>query len=127
MKTTTSTSTKTTRRRKTAAERAEIAQESLGRATSNVSLANYPAIIAGFIERGIPADQIAPRENVFTFNAWKALGRHVRKGEKGVAVISWVPTRKKERDTSTGETVEREGRRPITAYVFHITQTDPND
>lgn len=115
------------RRRRSQAERKELQRESLGRAAGGISMANYPAIIAGFMERGIPADDIRPRENVFTFNAWKALGRYVRKGEKGIAVVSWVPTTRKERDESTGETKDVDGRRPVTAYVFHVTQTEAVD
>jgi len=30
--------------------------------------------IQGFAAKGIPESEIKPRENVFTFNAWKALG-----------------------------------------------------
>jgi antirestriction protein ArdC len=79
----------------------------------NQSLANYPAIIAGFSERGI--SDIRPRENVFTFAAWQALGRYVRKGEKGVKIQTWI-------------TVEKNGERvtvPKTTTVFHISQTEP--
>lgn len=86
-------------------------------------MANYPTIIRDFAARGIPVEDIRPRENVFTFNAWKALGRYVKKGEKGVAVVSFVPTSRKERDASTGETKIVEGSRPVTAYVFHVSQT----
>ena len=122
---TTKTKTKTTtRRRLTQTERADMQREALTRAASGISLGNYPAIIAGFTARGIPADEIRPRENVFTFNAWKALGRYVRKGEKGVQVITMIPTKKRERDTSTGEVSERESARPSTAYVFHVSQTE---
>ena len=122
---TTKTKTKTTtRRRLTQTERADMQREALTRAASGISLGNYPAIVAGFTARGIPADEIRPRENVFTFNAWKALGRYVKRGEKGVQVITFVPTKKRERDPSSGETIERDGSRPTSAYVFHISQTE---
>src|SRR5690349_7011520 len=61
-----------------AATSAEAAA-ALERATTQASLANYPVIIAGFMAKGIPESEIKPRENVFTFKAWRALGRIVRK------------------------------------------------
>jgi hypothetical protein len=87
--------------------------EALQRATTNSSFANYPAIIAGFAERGIPPEQIRPRENVFTFNAWRQLSRTVKKGEKGVQITTWIPVEK------NGEKFVR----PKLTTVFHITQT----
>jgi len=91
----------------------EITTQALSRARMNQSLANYPAIIAGFSERGI--SDIRPRENVFTYAAWQALGRQVMKGEVGVKVQTWI-------------TVEKNGERatvPKTTTVFHISQTEP--
>jgi antirestriction protein ArdC len=64
--------------------------ESLQRAKNGDSLLNYPNIINGFIAKGISASDIIPRENVFTYNAWKALGRQVNKGEHGVKVVTWI-------------------------------------
>lgn len=98
----------------------EIQAEALARATQGQSWANYPAIFAGLAAKGIPADQIQPRENVLTFHAWKALGRVVRKGEHGVKVVTFVPMMK--RDTN-GE-AQPIGRRPRTTTVFHISQTE---
>lgn len=89
--------------------------EALQRAATGVSMTNYPMILAGFMEKGIPADQIKPRENVFTFNAWKALGRTVRKGEHGVRVTVWVEMEKNGEKT----------RRPWHTTVFHESQTKP--
>jgi hypothetical protein len=106
----------------TRAQRSEVQTEALTRAVQSPSVVNYPAIFAGFIDRGIPESEIRPRENVFTYHAWRAIGRQVRKGEKGVQVTTWIPL------TSTDKTTgERKitGRRPKTAYVFHETQTDP--
>lgn len=91
----------------------DLTREALQRARTNQSLANYPAIIAGFSARGIT--DIRPRENVLTYAAWQALGRQVRKGEKGVRVSTWL-------------TVENNGQRvtvPKITTVFHITQTEP--
>ena len=58
------------------------------RAVHGQSLSNFPAIFQGFAAKGIPESEIKPRENVFTFNAWKALGRVVRRGEHGVKVTA---------------------------------------
>ena len=62
---------------------AETQQEALGRARTGESFSNYPAIFTGFMDKGIPEAEIIPRENVFTFHAWKALGRVVKKGGLG--------------------------------------------
>ena len=89
-----------------------LQREALQRARMNQSLANYGAIISGFSERGLT--DIRPRENVFTYQAWQALGRQVRKGEKGIPVQTWI-------------VIEKNGERvtvPKTTTVFHISQTD---
>ena len=101
--------------------------EALRRATSNLALTNYPAIYQGFIDKGIPEDQIQPRVNVFTFDAWKALGRQVRKGEHGVKVCTFVECSKVVRDPATGEEKPETFRRPWTTTVFHVSQTDPRN
>jgi antirestriction protein ArdC len=77
---------------------------------------NYQTIISGLMSKGIPASEIIPRKNVLTFNAWQALGRTVRKGEKGIKCITWVVMTDKDGN---------ETKRPKTAYVFHISQTEP--
>ena len=90
----------------------EITREALNRARTSDSLANYPAIIAGFSERGLT--DIRPRENVFTYAAWQALGRQVKRGEKGITVHTWI-------------TIDKNGERvtvPKRTTVFHITQTE---
>ena len=58
--------------------------EAYGRAVAGQSVMNYAAIYEGFLAKGIPESEIKPRENVFTFWAWKAVGRRVKKGEHGV-------------------------------------------
>lgn len=62
------------------------------------------------------------------FNKWKAEGRMVRKGEKGIKIFA--PTKKKVRDengeivkNSEGEDEEEAGFIMVT--VFDIAQTDP--
>ncbi len=97
--------------------------ESLKRAVHGQSLSNFPAIFQGFAAKGIPESEIKPRENVFTFDAWKALGRVVRRGEHGVKVVTFIETASKETDPDTGE--RKIIRRPWTTTVFHISQTEP--
>lgn len=101
----------------------EIRQAALSRAVTGQSTANWRAIFEGFIARGIPADDIQPRENVFTYRAWQALGRQVRKGERGIRVCTFAPI--KEKRKADGELVRRAGKRPWFTTVFHISQTDP--
>jgi antirestriction protein ArdC len=111
------------------ATKEQIQQEALTRAATGQSFTNWPAIIQGFIAKGIPETEIRPRENVFTYHAWRALGRQVRRGEHGVKVITYVhgEREKNEADPQTGEqrNVKRSFSRPWTAVVFHVSQTDP--
>lgn len=95
--------------------------EALSRAVNGLSLGN-PAIFAGFMAKGIPESEIKPRENVFTYNAWRALGRQVRRGEHGVKVVTFIDCQSKETDADTGE--RKTIRRPWTTTVFHVSQTD---
>jgi hypothetical protein len=101
----------------------EQRQEALSRAVSGQSFSNFPAIFQGFATKGIPESEIKPRENVFTFDAWKALWRYVRKGEHGVKVVTFIETLSKATDPDTGE--RKLIRRPWTTTVFHISQTEP--
>ena len=96
----------------------EKRQESLSRAVQGQSLTNYTAILEGFAAKGIPEAEILPRENVFTFNAWKALGRSVKKGEHGIKILTFIDAKKDDGTTS---------RRPWTTTVFHISQTEIRD
>ncbi len=100
---------------------AEQQSEALSRATNNLSMLNYPAIYEGFEGKGI--SDIRPRENVFTYNAWKAKGRQVRKGEHGVKVVTWIDCKSKDIDPDTDE--PKKYKRAKSATVFHISQTDP--
>jgi hypothetical protein len=112
----------------TSIERDEMQLEALSRARDGQSFSNWPAIIRGFLEKGIPEDQILPRENVLTYHAWRALGRQVRRGEHGVKVTTFVPMTKKtgKVDPATGqEEVKPIGKRAWNATVFHLSQTDP--
>ena len=97
----------------------QIQHEALARARGNESASNYPTIFQGFAEKGIPEDEIHPRENVFTFHAWRALGRTVKRGEHGVNILTWIACDKKD---DAGEVIET-FRRPKSATVFHVSQT----
>ena len=108
----------------TSAERSAMQNEALDRAKSGQSYTNFPAIYAGFAAKGIAEADIKPRENVFTFNAWKALGRSVKKGEHGVRVVTFKQSSESVRDPTTGETREEARSYPSTSVVFHISQTE---
>lgn len=106
------------RRTRTAEESQRMAEESLTRATSNTSVANYQTIFAHFTAEGIT--DIRPRENIFTYKAWQALGRQVRKGEKGCkGLTTWIPM------GDADENGKRRGKLIASATVFHVSQTDP--
>jgi len=68
---------------------------------------------------------VQPRINCLTYNAWRAAGRSVKKGEKGLGVTVWIPCKDKDAkpDPTTGEA--RKSMRPKTTYIFHIDQTQP--
>lgn len=100
-----------------------IQQEALTRAVSGQSFTNYKDIFEGFLAKGIPETDIKPRENVFTYNAWRALGRQVRKGEHGVKCLTFVACEDKEASQKDGKT--HVYRRPWHTTVFHVSQTDP--
>jgi antirestriction protein ArdC len=113
------------RRRLSQDERRAMENAALDRARSNPSWANFGQVIAEFAARGIAESEISPKENVFTYNAWRALGRQVRKGEHGVKITTWVEMSKRERDEQTGEEKIVSASRPTSAVVFHVSQTDP--
>ena len=108
----------------------ELQAEALSRAAGGQSLTNWPAIFEGFMAKGIPESEIKPRENVFTYHAWRALGRQVRRGEHGVKVTTWVTPKDKrdesdKSDSSDNQKTARRAKMPWCATVFHISQTDP--
>jgi hypothetical protein len=102
---------------------AHLQAEALDRAQNGQSFTNFPAIFDGFIAKGIPEADIKPRENVFSFAAWKALGRSVKRGEHGVRIVTFIEVDAKE-DAVTGEKLPGY-RKPHTSVVFHISQTEP--
>ena len=99
-----------------------IQHEALNRATSGLSIANYALIYEGFTAKGIPAEQIIPRETVLSYHAWRALGRQVRKGEHGVKVCTFVPAMSKKTQENGEQGTGYKMPRNVT--VFHISQTD---
>jgi len=101
-----------------------IQQEALSRAVGGLTMSNYPSIYQGFMAKGIPEGEIKPRENIFTFHAWKALGRQVRKGEHGVKIATFREVTKTERNQETGEEEKKSFRSPWFTTVFHVSQTD---
>src|SRR6266403_57953 len=105
--------------------KSEMQAEALENARNGMSLTNYPAIYEGFLAKGIAEADIKPRENVFTFHAWKALGRSVKSGEHGVRVVTFIDCSTSERDPASGEEKRVGYRRPHKTIVFHITQTEP--
>src|SRR6266853_1341187 len=102
----------------------EMQAEALDNARNGQSVMNYAAIFEGFMAKGIAETDIKPRENVFTFHAWKALGRSVKKGEHGVKVVTFIECSGSERDPASGEEKAVSYRRPHTTTVFHISQTE---
>jgi hypothetical protein len=94
--------------------------KALENAVSGESLANYKTIFDGFAAMGIDMADVEPRVNVFTFNAWKALGRVVKKGQHGVRIVTVIPCTKKDRETGAEIPVKK----VKTTTVFHISQTE---
>jgi len=92
----------------------EIREQALDRARNGSSIRNDAEVIGAFMERGIPLDEIQPRENVLTYRAWQAIGRQVKKGEKGVRLATIL-----EREDDDGEKY----RMRRTVSVFHVSQT----
>lgn len=95
-------------------------------ATSGTSVANYEAIFAGFAAKGIAEADIFPRVNVLTFDAWKAKGRSVKKGERGVRIFTTVEIKSVGRDPSDGSEKVTTYNQPSSAVLFHESQTEPS-
>ena len=101
-------------------DKKQIQSQAYSRAVGNSSARNYATIVSGFVARGISADDITPRVNVFTYNAWKAQGRQVRKGEHGIKITTFIPIPGKKDEHGKAEIKVR----PKTAVVFHVSQLD---
>ncbi len=103
----------------------EMQQEALSRAVNSLGTMNYGIIYNGFISKGIQEEDIKPRENIFTFNAWKALGRYVKAGEHGVRITVFIKYANEIKDPETGTVKIETGSSPKSTTVFHISQTMP--
>jgi hypothetical protein len=108
------------RQRLTTGEREAMQNEALDRAEHGRTCGNDLLIITAFAARGIDA---SPRVDCFTFNAWKALRRHVRKGEHGVHVPVYVTVADQDKNDPDKIHVHKV---PTGAVVFHVSQTDPD-
>jgi antirestriction protein ArdC len=63
--------------------------------------------------------------HVAGFRTWKRLGRHVKKGEHGIAIMAPIIYRKKKQEDSDKKKSEDEEVRTFkTVHVFDISQTD---
>ncbi|HUV64499.1 MAG TPA: ArdC family protein [Sedimentisphaerales bacterium] len=84
----------------------------------NYSLGN--AILIGF--------QRPDATHVAGFRTWQKLGRHVKRNEKGIAIMAPIVWRKKVTNTTDERNVQEHDEETTlafkTAYVFDISQTD---
>ncbi len=101
----------------------EMQEDALNRAQCGKSMTNFMPIISGFEAKGIAGDDIKPRVNVFTFAAWRAKGRIVKKGEHGVKINTFVPM-SKENKKADGTIEKKTFSRPRSTTVFHVSQTE---
>ena len=100
------------------AERAAMQAAALERAQDGKMCANDLFVVAAYAAKGIDAH---PRVDVFTYNAWRALHRHVRRGEHGIRITTYAHIETPNLDGTTEEQVF-----PVSAVVFHLSQTDPD-
>ena len=63
-------------------------------------------------------------ERVAGFKTWLTMGRHVRKGERGIMIFAPRPWKHTETNEQTGEDTERQGVSFRPVYVFDVSQTD---
>jgi N-terminal domain of anti-restriction factor ArdC len=65
------------------------------------------------------------------YKAWQSLGRQVRKGEKGIAILAPMVRRVKDAETGEqSEVLDDSGRRIVrfrTVYVFDVAQTEGDE
>jgi hypothetical protein len=88
---------------------------------------NDALVVMAFADRGIAPEQIEPRHNVLTFNAWKAKGRRVAKGAVSVKVTTWIPCEDRSKTEDTEDGKKPKSLRPKTACLFHVSQTVAKD
>ena len=61
------------------------------------------------------------------FQRWRELGRHVRRGEHGIAILAPIVARRHDAENDTGDEPERVVRFFKVAHVFDVSQTDGNE
>ncbi|MDA7979493.1 MAG: ArdC-like ssDNA-binding domain-containing protein [Pirellulales bacterium] len=71
------------------------------------------------------AAQYPEATHVAGFRNWLKLGRHVRKGEKGIAIFAPLKFRKKSDDSEEGTVCGISGFKVV--HVFDVSQTDGDD
>src|SRR5947209_14804587 len=100
-------------------------------AGNSEALKNYLAVMARFHQYSwnnclLIALQRPEATHVAGFHAWHKLGRFVRKGEKGIAILAPVIAKREIKDDATSETEltiqQLVGFR--TAFVFDVSQTN---
>lgn len=102
----------------------ETPAQALQRIENSSNTANYESVIAAFAARGIPIEEIIPRENVLTYKAWLAAGRQVQRRPANVPQGQWgvkIPTI----EEITCRKTNKPKKVRTFATVFHISQTDP--
>lgn len=70
------------------------------------------------------ATQRPNASRVAGFNAWKKLGRFVKKGEKGIVIIAPMPFRRDAEALESSDESRSASIRFKAAYVFDVAQTD---
>lgn len=93
----------------------ETPQSALDRIQSGFSK-NDANVIYAFAAAGVDPNDIEPRENVLTMNAWKAKGRRVGLGTTALAVPIF-------RQVKDRKNPEKSKTIPTTARLFHVSQT----
>ncbi len=129
----------------TQASSSEIASQALATLTEALqagkseALTTYLKVMARFRKYSwtnclLIAMQRPAATHVAGFHKWLELGRHVRKGEKGIAILAPVLCKTKrtnDQRESTDERIENTTERHLVAfrkaYVFDVDQTDGDD
>jgi hypothetical protein len=117
------------RRKLTETERADRNNDALDRGSRCKPNSNDLPVVAEFGLRGIPEQDIrtcSPDQNVYTYDAWQALKRQVRKGEKSVRCTVWIPMKIKGRPDAIVKRLQEDhtSARRHNACLFRVSQTD---
>jgi len=75
------------------------------------------------IEQQLRQRDLPPATLVFGFQSWKKLGRHVKKGEKGLGIVAPLVRRKPESDNILKEAYDLRFAFRV-AHVFDVSQTE---